>query len=431
MAGKNSNQSTSVEDGGSPPESGEQTSLLPNENHRRTQTRRPSGSRLWLLPAVVFLLLMTFLTHQWSVWLFQGSWASKAQLLSADLDYTDKLEFSIEGNGEIQGTIDLVEIGERDTSALEIEVFTLSWDNEGVKSVRVDNQPGGVVLKCERPEGSIFARSIPPIKIHAKLHLQPERLKEILISTKALDVNLHLVNFDLSRVIIQTESGAVLSNSYFSSSNTDIHTSTGKISGFFSVYDRLWLSAEDGDIDVRVGSKEGTGNAITDIRTTNGDIKVEFEPPNRSRNYRSAVETTSGNLSGRLLLGSDLSLKSGSGDIAVDVVGTGAEESFLRTENLSGWTQVTVEGTSGERVIGNHITDSGEIDVHYPSSWEGEIHAKATRGDVRLEGRGLSITQDLKGLVKGQEIWAEKGDASAGRIMARSMSSDVVVSIDA
>ncbi|KAF3920690.1 hypothetical protein ABW21_db0208907 [Orbilia brochopaga] len=254
-------------------------------------------------------------------------------------------------------------------------------------------------------------------------------LKEISISTKALDVNLNLPNFDLSKVTIQTESGAVTSKSHFSSSIIEVYTLSGRISGLFSVYDRLWLSAEDGDIDVRVGSIEGTGEAVTDIRATNGDINVEFEAPNKARKYRSTVETTSGNLSGHLLLGGDLSLKSTSGDITADVVGTGADEAFLRTETLSGWTQVNVQGTAGERMFGHHITGSGEIDVHYPAGWEGEVHAKALRGDIRLEGHGLSITQDLKGLVKGQEIWAEKGDASNGLIMARSKSSDVVISI--
>ncbi|KAJ6255805.1 hypothetical protein Dda_9415 [Drechslerella dactyloides] len=168
---------------------------------------------------------------------------------------------------------------------------------------------------------------------------------------------------------------------------------------------------------------------MTDIRTTGGDIKVEFDFPDATRKYRSTVETVSGNISGRLLLGAELGLKSVSGDIAVNVIGTGAEEPYLRTESSSGWTEVVVEGTSGERVVGRHTSDSGEIHARYPTSWEGEVHAKAARGDVRLEGRGLSITQDSRGLIKGQEIWAEKGDPSNGRIMARSKSSDVVVTI--
>ena len=83
----------------------------------------------------------------------------QAEPLSIDIDYTDRLGFWIEGKGKIEGTLEVVEIPKNEQPKLEVQVYTLTWDNEGVKSVQLENSPGGVSLK-------VNLSSIPNILDH-------------------------------------------------------------------------------------------------------------------------------------------------------------------------------------------------------------------------------------------------------------------------
>ncbi|KAK6529957.1 hypothetical protein TWF281_009107 [Arthrobotrys megalospora] len=407
----------------------ETASLLPNESYR-LERRRPSGSKLWLLPAVVFLLMMSFLTREGAMWYFSGTWVSDAQALSVDINYTDGLGFWIEGNGKVEGSLEVVEIEQNEQPKLDVQVYTLTWDTDGFKSVQLDNTEGCVILKCERAfEKSFFKRSMPPIKVRAKLHLRRGNLQDLLLVASNLNINLNIPNIILDSASFTSDLGVITSLSYLNSLDTEIHTISGDISGKFDLHEKLRIRTEKGNINLQVAPGEGEGYATTDIKTTSGEISIIYDEPKTQRSYRTSLHTTSGNISGRLLLGKGLSVKSKSGDIDLHVVGTGSKEPYLKTDAGSGLTRITVEESPLDKILSSHTANSGDITLSYPSTWEGELHAKAGTGDIRVQGDGLEITQDSEGFVRGQELWAEKGNPANGRLMTRSETGDIVISI--
>ncbi|KAK6511073.1 hypothetical protein TWF506_010154 [Arthrobotrys conoides] len=407
----------------------ETAALLPNESYR-LERRRPSGSKLWLLPAVVFLLMMSFLTREGAMWYFRSNWVSEAQALSVDIDYTDGLGFWIEGNGKVEGSIDVVEIPQDQTPRLDVEVFTLTWDTDGFKSVQLENTEGCVILKCERAfQKSFFQRSMPPVKVRAKLYLRPGSLQDLLLVASNLNINLDIPNTELSSASFTSDLGVIKSISYLNSLDTELHTVSGDISGKFDLHEKLRIRTEKGKISIQVAPGEGEGYASTDIKTTSGDITIDFGEPKAQRSYRTTLHAHSGNISGRLLLGKGLSAKSKTGDIDLQVIGTGSREPYLKTDTDSGLTRITIEKSPLEKILSSHTANSGDISLFYPSTWEGELHAKTGTGDIRVQGDGLEITQNSEGLVRGQEIWAEKGNPANGRLMTRSVTGDILISI--
>ncbi|KAK6334585.1 hypothetical protein TWF718_010042 [Orbilia javanica] len=410
-----------------PPHPDETAALLPNESYR-LERRRPSGSKLWLLPAVVFLLMMSFLTREGAMWFFSGSWVSEAQVLSVDIDYTEGLGFWIEGNGKVEGSIDVVEISQDHKPKVDIEVFTLTWDTDGFKSVQIENTEGCVILKCERAfQKSFFQRSIPPIKIRAKLYLRPGNLQDLLLVASNLNINLNIPSIKLSSASFTSDSGVIKSISYLNSFDTEIHTVSGDISGKFDLHEKLRIRTEKGRVDIQVAPGEGEGYASTDIKTTSGDITINFDDPSIKRSYRTTLHTHSGNISGRVLLGKGFSAKSKTGDIDLHFIGTGSNEPYLKTDTDSGRTRITIEKSPLEKILSSHTANTGDINLFYPSTWEGELHAKTGAGDIRVQGDSLKTTQDSEGLVRGQEIWAEKGNPGNGRLMTRSATGDILI----
>jgi len=55
-----------------------------------------------------------------------------------------------------------------------------------------------------------------------------------------------------------------------------------------------------------------------------------------------------------------------------------------------------------------HASTSSDVDVSYPATWEGNLHAGSASGSVKLSGDGLHIIDARKGYV-GTEVWASKG----------------------
>ncbi|KAK6354476.1 hypothetical protein TWF730_008876 [Orbilia blumenaviensis] len=424
---KSRGQEDAAESAPAPRSPDETAALLPNESYR-LERRRPSGSKLWLLPAVVFLLMMSLLTREGAMWYFRSTWVSEAQVLSVDVAYTDGLGFWIEGNGKVEGSIDVVEIDASEQPKLDVQVYTLTWDTDGFKSVQLDNTEGCVILKCERAfEKSFFQRTIPPIKVRAKLYLRRGNLQDLLLVASNLNINLDIPNINLASASFTSDLGTIKSTSYLHSLDTEVHTVSGDISGRFDLHEKIRVRTEKGKVDLQVAPGEGEGYASTDIKTTSGDITINFDEPKTQRSYRTSLHAHSGKISGRLLLGKGLSVKSKSGDIDLHVVGTGSNEPYLKTDTGSGLTRITIEESPLQKILSSHTAKSGDIKLSYPSTWEGELHAKTGTGDIRIKGDGLDITQDSKGFVSGQELWAEKGNPANGRLMTRSETGDIVI----
>lgn len=74
-----------------------------------------------------------------------------------------------------------------------------------------------------------------------------------------------------------------------------------------------------------------------------------------------------------------------------------------------------------------HHTTSAYVEVHYPSSWEGYIHAHALSGQIQVEGEGVQIVKNKNGVVN-RELIARKGverEENGSQAELRSISGDL------
>jgi len=76
---------------------------------------------------------------------------------------------------------------------------------------------------------------------------------------------------------------------------------------------------------------------------------------------------------------------------------------------------------------GRHATMSGSLKVEYPRAWEGEISAKAVSGSIRVDGEGVEVEDGRDGGF-GKSIRARKGNGN-GELSLESMSGSVVAHI--
>ncbi|KAF3931284.1 hypothetical protein ABW19_dt0205164 [Dactylella cylindrospora] len=327
------------------------------------------------------------------------------------------------GKGNLFGTLNVLEASGEGSPRVEVDVYTFTYDTNGADSVRIDLFTNEVILNYDR-DGMI------PVRVHTRLYLRVGSLRELTLSTNCLDINLDIPGAYLSKTTINSADGALRFEKGFRSQKTEAHVVAGVISGKLSLYDRLGLSTESGSIKIEVTPEEVAGKAVTDIRTTSGQVEVDFTGLVGSRSYDTTLESKSGGLSGKLPAGDVLLVKSNSGDINIGVFSTASKTSLFGTENVSGGTVVRVEGQGRGQLLSHHTSVSGDIDVGYPSAWEGEIHVKAAGGEVRLDGNGIQLVQELTGSGK-KEIWADKGNVSKARLMAQSKSGDVRILLGA
>jgi len=83
--------------------------------------------------------------------------------------------------------------------------------------------------------------------------------------------------------------------------------------------------------------------------------------------------------------------------------------------------------TAVKDLWGRHATMSGSIKVEYPRAWEGEISAKAVSGSIKVDGEGVEREESGGGGV-GKSIRARKGNGN-GELSLESMSGSVAAHI--
>ncbi|KAF4625322.1 hypothetical protein G7Y89_g12844 [Cudoniella acicularis] len=212
--------------------------------------------------------------------------------------------------------------------------------------------------------------------------------------------------------------------------------------------------------------------AELEVQTASGTIKVDLpidNPP--PRNYITNVHSSSGTIDGTYYIGSLGSFKSTAGSITITALpviqvlssqylDTTLEQSRFETHTVSGTTtievlspiSITLFSSSAEQSQPNqqqprpdpyspigdddpylvippnnadrslttqteknlrnlqskHTSNSASVSVHYPSAWEGSIHAKTVSGDIAVKGSGIRTIRERKGYAY-KEVLARKG----------------------
>ncbi|KAI0191799.1 hypothetical protein EV127DRAFT_480248 [Xylaria flabelliformis] len=244
-----------------------------------------------------------------------------------------------------------------------------------------------------------------------------------------------------------------------------LRTSSNSISGSYPLYDLLSISTESGSISVDVtprpaSSEDPSQPASLEIKSDSGSVHATFsegfldsfvdrdddsktnyrggyektaiQPGIPAREYITSVNTQSASISGTFPLGSRTSLESQSGIIGgVELVVVPVSISGprrLRTITHAGMQSVRVvhddfwpmvKEAWWERMVSEHESHSGLINVEYPDSWEGTIEVEAHSGSISVTGRGVEIIREGQG-----RMIARKGK-DGGKVIVRAWSGSV------
>ena len=195
------------------------------------------------------------------------------------------------------------------------------------------------------------------------------------------------------------------------------------IHGTFQLYDLLDLETVSGSIYVTVNPQSGDKPAVLRLAAVSGSINVRMgdstwnwgrhpQSISTNRTFETTITAKSGSVSGSVLHGNggktDVSCKSGTISLTVDAVGVGENDttSLLTTTTSSGSQHVFVKSATEVKALqASHIVQgSSSLNVEYPSSWEGVVHAQIKgSGTVTVDG------SDLEFQGGGRNVWAKRG----------------------
>ncbi|KZF23539.1 hypothetical protein L228DRAFT_118391 [Xylona heveae TC161] len=237
------------------------------------------------------------------------------------------------------------------------------------------------------------------------------------------------------------------STTLFDSRRTIITTTSGSIEGAFKLLDLLSLQTHSGSIKVDVSPQDAAPApelpkpAAFSASSLSGSVEVRYpiralgsEVP--ARNYTVHAESISGSVSGTFFHGEYTSLKSKSGHVEASllpVIVTEGKKSFLRTQTVSGSTEIDIhdplyllpdsDTTTNDvsdvsddddkgKFNGEHATVSGSLKLRYPGEWEGTITGSSTSGSLDVRGKGVEV-QKKTDLPWSHQLVAKKGDGNS------------------
>jgi len=194
----------------------------------------------------------------------------------------------------------------------------------------------------------------------------------------------------------------------FSSRETRLETISGSISGKYSLMDLLSVKTKSGSVNINVEPKEKAKNGSPVARfmadTMSGSMRVDFERKRiPDRDYVVDINSTVGSVDGTFIHGSKTDIKSVAGSINVDLLpfSTGDSESLLTTSTTDGQTIINMRspyngGTALSKLVSNHSSVSGQLNITYPQEWEGHLEGQSMTGKLHLQGKDLELIQQVE-----------------------------------
>jgi hypothetical protein len=215
----------------------------------------------------------------------------------------------------------------------------------------------------------------------------------------------------------------------FSSRETHIHLTSGSIHGIYPLRDLLDISTISGSIAIDIIPEDADPSSPATpatLRATanSGSININYPRaygrPIPQRNYITSVLTKSGSVSGHYIHGSETSLSTTSGSIAVSILpfhAKNATSSSLHTSTSSGSSSIRLEAPHlGQNLTGltakHECLGSGSANVDYPRVWEGTATAHVGgSGSLSVGGNGVEVVRRDRKYVVGV-----KGDRDASDV---------------
>ena len=198
------------------------------------------------------------------------------------------------------------------------------------------------------------------------------------------------------------------------SRETNIHLTSGSVTGSYPLYDILDISTVSGSIDVDVEPKDADGDnvrpAILRLSSKSGSIRAltsTISVPHRD--YQTTLRSLNGGIDATLLHGSYTSLRTLNGRINADLYPYGHNDSRtdISTHCQSGSTDITVHSSLSHpndpinKLYSEHHGLSGSASLWYPAQWQGTIKGSTFSGSIDLDWDGAKVIRDeKKGWVK-------------------------------
>jgi len=166
----------------------------------------------------------------------------------------------------------------------------------------------------------------------------------------------------------------------------------------------------------------------TKIDVANGNVTVDVTKISSGSEGTSTVHLGNGDLKGTFSVYNSTTLDVAKGSIYVTVDFEDSEHTAeLSTKIASGDARVYVASIAAERVFkAYHTSISGSQLITYPENFQGTIDARGLVGDIKLEGKDLSVERAIGGSV------GKKGDSERNYVSVKAAkgSLDILVGDD-
>jgi hypothetical protein len=248
------------------------------------------------------------------------------------------------------------------------------------------------------------------------------RLDKLFVESLVFSVEIpQPVDIQVSDAEVKLSAGVLNAHPFPDSQVVSVSTDSGSISGTFLLYDQVKITAVAGSInaDVIPQKNADSGNAaVLQLETQAGQINAQFPPKNVTkipeRQYLTTVTSGAGSVSGRYLHGDTTTIQTGFGSIDVVLLPlASSSKNSLVTSTKSGMQRVKllspVNGSTAalDKLDASHTSIYGGVSIVYPTEWQGTVTAETTAGSASMNGEGLEVTEEKKGL--GVSLTGTKG----------------------
>jgi hypothetical protein len=268
------------------------------------------------------------------------------------------------------------------------------------------------------------------IDLEASLHLSISNTATLLATSSSITSRMTPTSLLATRFNVETASGGITGGfSQLDTLNIKSVSGTLKITPFPdrpSKLDAAFFPSPDPRCNLVVSSSSGSVHIdqpvphfgaplpcpdyTTDIHSSSGSISGTY-----ILGSKCALRAHSGSIRASVLpmaatAKMELITESNSGGVDIDVMPAyGDAERAIRD------------------LWGRHVTMSGSLKVEYPRAWEGQISARATSGSIRVDGEGVE-REESGGGGFGKTVRARKGNGN-GVLELESMSGSVVAHV--
>lgn len=295
----------------------------------------------------------------------------------------------------------------------------------GVNSIKYSSTPNSLIIGD--PSTPLALEGMPAgtacLGISIVLYMASGTTLETLnIDAAHLGMQIHRgVDFSVTNLTSISLTRGTLDAVSFNSRETRLKTTSGSISGKYTLSDLLAIETKTGSVNIDVKPKASTSEAsapaVFRASSHSGSMRIDFERKHiPDRDYQMYLNTTVGSIDGTFIHGSQTVINTVAGSVMADILPfkSGAYASSLDTSSHSGQMNVTLrtpykaKGVPMAGLSSTHSSVSGGMGLVYPKEWQGYINGTSLSGELHLRGQDLELLSEINKPGK-NHVEAKKG----------------------